>query len=307
MESEKCKHDYTIRVMTSADTPGALRVFASHGLFEANHSLDTYRLMDCNAFYVAIDDTNGAVIGVCGGPFLRPDMAFIGLYGVDERYAGRGIGQKLFAEVMTHIGDRNVCLWSVADKLPLYRDRLGFGLVSEHRMVIYFGKDIKSLPLNTDNNNNIKLLPIGVGDQELIDRVIDYDQQIQGYRRQELLGLSLREPGCVALVAIHTVTDQVVGYGCVREHSSGATTLSPVYGNGMLIARQLMEGLVRDSEWCQRNGFYYYTVDTNRSAIELAGLLALERHEDCRLLFRKAVVGVDYHRIYSILSPNFSL
>ena len=59
MESEKCKHDYTIRVMTSADTPGALRVFASHGLFEANHSLDTYRLMDCNAFYVAIDDTNG--------------------------------------------------------------------------------------------------------------------------------------------------------------------------------------------------------------------------------------------------------
>ena len=240
----------------------------------------------------------GEVVGVCGGPFLRPDSAFIGLYAVRKDFFGRKIGQKLFKSVMNYIGDRNCGLFAVPDKIELYRDRLGFKVVSNKKMVIYFGKGVLNFA-----ENDVKLKPISEG---LIDGVINYDQHIHNYRRDKLLKLSLKEPECMAFTALDLTTDAVVGYGCIRENSSNFATLSPVYANSKGIAKQLVVKLINSFEIAIKNGFFYYTIDANESAIKLAEELDLEKHEDCPLLYRTNVVEVDYSKIYSIFSPNFS-
>ncbi|XP_054154432.1 uncharacterized protein LOC128952974 [Oppia nitens] len=320
--SDKCDNDFSIRQMTTDHIAGALRVFASHGLFEANYSVETYLKIDGNGFYVAIDDITKEVIGVCGGPMLRPDLAFIGLYAVDQRYSGRRIGQKLFHIVLSYIGNQqNVALFSVPDKLGLYRDRLGFRVVSDQTMVIYTGTvaNVRQCSTDADSDDGIHVLTQLTDD--LIDRqIVDYDRHIHGLSRDRLLGLSLRESGCRRAVAVDNNNKQVMGYGCLRVHSSGATTLSPLYADSPQVAKRLLSALVvRDDSTgssssdssnvlqTKNQSFYYYTLHTNPMAIELAEQLGLDKHEECRLLFRKRIVPVNYEKIYSILSPNFSL
>ena len=242
------------------------------------------------------------MIGVCGGPFLRPDSGFIGLYAVRKQYFGRKIGQKLFKSIMTYIGDRNCGLFAIPDKIELYRDHLGFKVESNRQMVIYFGKGVRNCVENS--KSDVRLEPI-VSD-DLIEDIIRYDQQIHGYRRDRLLNMSLREPESLYLSAIDSTTGSVVGYGSIRENCSKFATLSPVYANSRGIAEQLVINLVNGFEIAVKNGFFYYTIDANESALELAEDLDLEKHEDCPLLYRTSVVEVDYHKIFCILSPNFS-
>jgi len=45
--------------MTKSDVSQALDVFASHGYYEIIHSVQTFLAVDSQAFYVAIDTTNG--------------------------------------------------------------------------------------------------------------------------------------------------------------------------------------------------------------------------------------------------------
>ena len=200
---------------------------------------------------------------------------------------------------MSHIGDRNCGLFAVPDKLELYRDRLGFKVVTNKQMVIYFGKGIKDSVVNS-----AKLEPI-LSDR-LIDGVIDYDQHIHNYRRDKLLKLSLKEPECVAFAALDLTTGAVVGYGSIRENSSNFATLSPLYANSKEIAKQLIVKLINSFEIAVKKGVFYYTIDANESSLKLAEELELEKHEVCPLLYRTNVVQIDYQKIYCLLSPNFS-
>ena len=194
------------------------------------------------------------MIGVCGGPFLRPDSGFIGLYAVRKQYFGRKIGQKLFKSIMTYIGERNCGLFAIPDKIELYRDHLGFKVESNRQMVIYFGKGVRNCVENS--KSDVRLEPI-VSD-DLIEDIIRYDQQIHGYRRDRLLNMSLREPESLYLSAIDSTTGSVVGYGSIRENCSKFATLSPIYTNSRGIAEQLVINLVNVFEIAVKNyGLFY--------------------------------------------------
>ena len=244
----------------------------------------------------------GHVIGVCGGPFLRPDSAFIGLYAVRKEYFGQQIGQKLFNAVMSHIGDRNCCLSSVPDKVRLYKDRLGFTIETGLHMVIYYTKPEDKL--QTISTNKFRIEPFY---HRLLEELVEYDQRIHHLTREPLLRLSLNEPQCLTLVAIDSNTRSIVGYGCIRENSVSMATLSPVYADNKQIAGELVKNLINGFDIASTNGVFYYTLDANESAIELAEELNLERHEKCPILYRRSVIDIDHYKIYSILTPNFSL
>lgn len=52
----------------------------------------------------------GTILGMCGGVFVHPSIAFIGLYAVRPEYHGKGIGIKIWKKVMEHIGGQNAGL-----------------------------------------------------------------------------------------------------------------------------------------------------------------------------------------------------
>jgi hypothetical protein len=56
MESVKTVADFEIRKMSKNDANDALKIFAFYGLFEAKHSLMTFLEIDCNAFFVAVNN-----------------------------------------------------------------------------------------------------------------------------------------------------------------------------------------------------------------------------------------------------------
>ncbi|CAG2164405.1 unnamed protein product, partial [Oppiella nova] len=269
-----------IRKMTKSDVSQALDVFASHGYYEITHSVQTFLAVDSQAFYVAIDTTNDMVIGCCGGPFLRPDTAFIGLYGVRREYFGSGIGQKLFARVMAYIGDRDCCLFSVPGKELLYKERLGFRVETGHELHIYYGRRGTGGDGDVNNNridgynNGVKF--VSKLSDSLLAKVCDYDRDIHGCRRSKLLELSLREPGCETVVAVCADRDCVVGYGCIRDDSAHCGSLCPVYADGYAIARRVVQELINLSENALKNGYYYYTISTNERAVRLAQDLHLD-------------------------------
>ena len=202
---------------------------------------------------------------------------------------------------MEYIGERNCCLFAVPNKIELYRNELGFKLQAKQHMIIYFGKVSQKII----NSNEIKIETMI--SEELIEKVIDYDRRIHGSNREKLLRLSVKEEEWLALTALDSITGIVVGYGCIRENSEQFATLSPVYANCHEIAVQLCETLINSNEFAIKNGFFYYTISTNESAIRCAEELQLEKHEECPLLFKNSIIEVDYQKVYSIFSPNFSI
>jgi hypothetical protein len=240
----------------------------------------------------------GKVIGVCGGPFINPECAFIGLYAVRKEYMGRGIGSQLFGRVLEYIGDKNCCLFAVPDKLTLYRDKLGFKLVADQKMVIFYGKVNKNLNIN---NDSIKLELIT---SDLMEEVINYDQNIHNYRRDKLLKLSLNESECISM-AVKDKDNKIVGFGSIKENSGGFAVLAPLYADNPLIAQQLIEKLIDSFEIAVNKGVYYYGINTNIS-INIALSLGLVKHEECQLLFKNCLnYNIDYNKIFCLLSPNF--
>lgn len=157
--------------------------------------------------------------------------------------------------------------------------------------------------LLSNNIDNVQLMPI---DDSNMDDIINYDASIIGYKREQLLKLSLREPGVFSMAAFNSKDGRVLGYSCFRTNNCNKAMPTPIYADEDTIAECLIYHSIQSFPLALESGLVLLVIDSNPGAIKIAEKLDLEKHETVPRLFTQKIPEADYDRIYCLLSPDFS-
>ena len=104
-----------------------------------NYRRGEYKLW-CTAFekfwlYMAIDEENDEVVSVVSLALQRNSegkmLYSIGNYYCVPEWRGKGISNKLFVQVMKHVGKENCTLFGAVEMSPLYASRFNFSIMNE--------------------------------------------------------------------------------------------------------------------------------------------------------------------------------
>lgn len=151
--------------------------------------------------------------------------------------------------------------------------------------------------------DNIKVVFL---DKNLEDKVIDYDQKITNYKREKLLKAVFKEPDSIAMVAMDTDDNQVVGFGCFRKNNLDKAMAGPIYANNDAVAEFLVYNLIQNFSLVHEKGLNMMLPDCNAGSMRMALKLGLEKHGQFPRFFTKAIPKVDFDRVYCVHTPNFS-
>lgn len=299
----------TTRLMRSEDVDPCLRIFRDHDLVEAAHGLQTYLSVCPGGCHVAIDESSNTVIGMCIGNNIDPRVAVIGFYGVAPGYQGKGIGKKVWQEVIKFLGpEANLMLYASPAEVQMYREKAGFIHADGISMIVYeSGRTITPIAPLADETEGIQILPASVN--SMLQSVSAFDTQVIGVDRSQVITLSLTEPGTISFVAMDPSTKQVLGYGAMRQtnFNDGRMMLAPLYAVNAVTAKILLYNLLINCPDALNHGFSAFLLSSNPDAQELMSATGLKGNMNTPRLYTKApITGTDETKIYSLLSPDFA-
>ncbi|XP_054166033.1 uncharacterized protein LOC128963543 [Oppia nitens] len=308
MSSIQSKDDIEIRLMEKKHMKEALNCFSVFDLQESLSTLEAFYECDSKAFYVAINRKDNRVIGACGAPVTTHNSGFLGLYVVDSEFQNRGIGKQLFESCLQNIGNRNCGLHAVPEKLEMYRNKAGFRVSEGISMVVCSGIPMNWQSLRQNVDKEIKIEVFNRDNNELLQKIIDYDSRVQmNGNREKLINLCLHNSGYTTFVAINDNTKQLNGFGCIRIDYEGKGMIGPVYGDNEIIGEVLIYNLLKSCPVTQTKGLLYMTISSSMTGIEISKKLELTETERCERVFTKHVIPVNHSLIYCLFSPNFGL
>ncbi|CAG2172022.1 unnamed protein product [Oppiella nova] len=275
------KNEIIYRQMEVKDLKDGLNCFTAHNLQESLSTLEAYYECDPKAFYVAINNSDNRIIGVCGAPVTTHNSGFLGLYGVEKGFQNRGIGQKLFKLCLKHINTRNCGLHAVPEKLSMYEEKAGFGVREGVSMVV-----CNDLPQNLEDllktiNENTRVDELNKENKDLLTKIIEYDLKVHNERREKLLSLSLSKHDYNTFVAIDDKSGQLTGYGCIRLHNGGKGMIGPVYADNDTIAEVLIYNLIKSCIAAQTKGLLFMTISSSSGGIRIAQKLQITERDRC--------------------------
>src|SRR5207237_1250308 len=153
-------------------------------------------------------------------------LAHMGLYRVKKQLQGMGIGSTLWSEVAKYIGlERNIAIHTTFKKINMYTEKNDFKFVNP-RLLIHFEGKVKNDKLIKEVEN----VRIVVANEENIESVIRYDEEVTKINRGKYLRLQMKEKDALTLVAIDIRNSAVIGHGCFRTRFGGeGIRVGPVY------------------------------------------------------------------------------
>lgn len=258
----------------------------------------------------------GEVIGMCAGPMTRDDTAFIGFYAVEPQYQGVGVGRELWSKTLGHLESTlNVGLYGVPEMAEKYK-KVGFTLEDSASMLVFESEpdswDISSLDcLRQVNDARLALLDGSSSDLSLFETLVEYDSQIHGYSRRNLLCqylLGQDTPLTVTVLDATKEPSKMLGYGIIREDNNSGGIIGPIYADNDTICEFILAQLISKFELDSGKIFSVMPLNSNTSAIEILRKIGFVQREECSRLFTKYVpkAGLS-NKIYYVHSPNFSL
>lgn len=246
---------------------------------------------------------------MCIGNTQDPRAAVIGFYGVRPGFQGRGIGVKVWREVVEYLGpERNVALYSSPAEIDTYKKKAGFAVEDGVQLVVYesHGSTINKIAPTADDTLHIQVLPTG----DFMDDIVAFDETLIGVNRGKLLRLSLKEPQTVSFVAVNPSTKAVLGYGAMRatNYPDERALLAPLYATSYSVAQVLLYNLMINYPASLEKGFFSFLLSSSDDAKRLAEAAGLTANFGApRLFTREPVSGVDESRIFAIISPDYAL
>lgn len=245
------------------------------------------------------------------------------MYGVLPEYRGSGVGKLLFEKCLDFAGDRNVSLYAVHDMRQKYIDRYKFtssgvsmvnygGVLNKNRLV---GKSIN------DKDSEIKITTLNLKEEveQVVKNLIKFDKEIlnlsEDQSREPLILKALQDStNYHCRIALSKLTNQVLGFGCLRKHEMLANTFicGPVYGKSPDICQKMLVSLIDSlsaSDGAQIS-LIYNAIDANEQSLLLASeFLGLSITGKCEILHRKPVSEpqYQYQHIYSVFSLDFGV
>ncbi|XP_013388648.1 uncharacterized protein LOC106157517 [Lingula anatina] len=184
-----------------------------------------------------IAELQGKVIGVAMGFNMSEEEAFGGMWIVCKQHRGLGIGTRLRQKVEEYIGDRNLGIFSVAERV-VPNKRLGFTV--ESWKVRHVSGTIATEKIKLSEDCIVSAFP-SQGVQ--FDALIQYDTKIHSIERERFLRVWVEGKSTTTLVAM-SKADEIVGYGVIRRDSNNTTLLGPLYGETSAIIKTLLVSLM---------------------------------------------------------------
>lgn len=286
---------YEIRPMRRSDLPS---LYALVNEVKWNIDLSYLEFVfntDPTGLVVVVKD-DGELIGHCGILAHSDTIAFFGLNIIKEKYQHKGIGKQMFREVMKVMGDRNVGMNSLSNRITFYAQ---------------FGWTIKSYTLHYNQGpvNPEFIAEVPEGDFEVVsasdinfDDVIAYDSEIHTVSRPIYISNWAKHQLAKTHVALKS--GRVVGYGVVRPSDEGYK-MNPLYADDPKIAKALFCRLASHIPTGQILNFTQPVENDNANAFVVGNKLT-SRFSMTRL-YNKWNIPLDIQRVYSISTTEYGI
>lgn len=111
-----------------------------------------------------------------------------------------------------------------------------------------------------------------------LHKLIDFDEQLNGYNRSKIVRLSVNEEHSRTKLAV--IGEQIVGYGTAKYSLQDTWLIAPLYAQTAQIASDLIKAFVRSMSIQQLvKGFILKLPNGNHKAIELMESLGFEKQD----------------------------
>lgn len=104
-----------------------------------------------------------------------------------------------------------------------------------------------------------------------------------------------------------TTIATISGYGCIRADNTGGCMIGPIYAESSDIAELLTRKLIENYNLPLTNNVLIMSLTTNKQALNIITKAGFHEAEQCGRLFTKFIPSINYSKVYSIHSPNFTL
>lgn len=214
----------SIRQMAFDEVAESVQMFSDAGLHDSPSTVEAFYQYDPEAFFVAVNEDKGTIVGCCAAPVTTHQSAFLGLYVVEKRYQRAGIGLQLFNRTLEQVGERNCGLGAIPSKFDVYKNRAGFSIEEGCSMVIHEGvprgvEKLMSLDRMADGKGlKLRKLISVEYDEDLVQAIVAFDEKVHLDNRDRLLRYCLAKEDTVTYAVLDG--EEVLGYGCIRPDSS---------------------------------------------------------------------------------------
>ncbi|GFY37713.1 acetyltransf_18 domain-containing protein [Trichonephila inaurata madagascariensis] len=245
-------------------------------------------------------EREGEVIGVCCAVIHHPNLAFVGVYAVREKYRGCGIGKEVWDKCMKHVENMNVVINAVPDKVLLYRDKGGFPILeTEWACVVNETEEpINHEALSNEVPDGVEIVPF---QDSHLPAMFEYDLALIGYDRKLALELNCKEFDSKTFVAFKD--GKCVGFGTIKRSCHNVGQVGPLYADDPAVAEVMLRTLIESHP--DVKGFAMMTISSNVPANNFIKKIGCPTTEECPRLYRKEKVEVDKSKVIAHFDLNF--
>ncbi|EFP11037.1 hypothetical protein CRE_30865 [Caenorhabditis remanei] len=269
-----------------------------------NYRRGEYKLW-CTAFekfwlYMAIDEENDEVVSVVSLALQRNSegkmLYSIGNYYCVPEWRGKGISNKLFVQVMKHVGKENCTLFGAVEMSPLYASRFNFSIMNEfwHNFADMDAADlvIPAMP------NGFTCKKIEENDWE---KLHEYDETICDLDRRKYMKTTMTLAATVSRLVLNE-SGKIVGFGSIKMAFGNELILAPLYAESLDAATALVASMMKGIP----NLLSFTSLITiypaaNNDVPRLLSLISnnnFDTHQAYRHQFTKEMMHFPQHKIY---------
>ncbi|MFT4173296.1 MAG: GNAT family N-acetyltransferase [Rhodocyclaceae bacterium] len=282
MEARMC--GYHIDTMSAGELTYALDLATKEGWNPGLYDAAPFHAADPAGFFVAC--VQERLVGCISAVSYDGHFGFIGLFIVEPRWRGRGIGGALWHAAMAHLSGHTIGLDGVEAEQENYR-RAGFerawgnarfaGKVAHHRI------DASSLrPAST----------------LAFAQLCADDRRIYPTPRAAFLAAWLRQPGTVALANVDA-SGNLRGWGVMRPCHAGYK-IGPLAADTPEIGELLLKGLMNEAT--NEADIFLDVPLPNTDAVSMASALGMQSVFKTARMYRGPAPLVELDRLYGITS-----
>jgi len=221
--------NYRIRKLSRSELELAIDWAATEGWNPGLHDAAMFYLGDSEGFFAG--EVNGRIVAVGSAVCYDRNYAFCGLYIVDPKFRGRGLGLALTKARLEYCGDRNVGIDGVLENVEIYQ-RVGYKpFYMNHR----FQTEARLQDFDRES-----IQPIS--DAHIAD-IVAYDRLCFPADRELFLRAWIRQPEGRALA--FCLGDRVRGVA-VRRRCRQGYKVGPLFADDIHVARELFNALQAD-------------------------------------------------------------
>ncbi|MBT5706685.1 MAG: GNAT family N-acetyltransferase [Verrucomicrobia bacterium] len=272
--------NYRIRRLNRSELGMAIEWATSEGWNPGLHDAELFYLGDSEGFFAG--EIGGRIVAVGSAVCYDQNYAFCGLYIVDPKFRGRGLGLALTKARLGYCGDRNVGIDGVLANVEIYQ-RVGY-------KPFYMNHRFQTEAVSEEFDEKT-VQPIN---DAHISSILAYDRHCFPADRESFLRAWIRQPEGRALV--FCLENQVRGFAVRRKCRLGYK-VGPLFADDIHVARELFNALQAD---ILGQTLFWDVPENNPAALELVREYSMQEVFATMRMYRKMLPEIQHGKVFGI-------